>query len=433
MARRFNNKDLSIPYIESLKQVKLIPLISDASSIADDSGCDGNEVASDRFFLEDFVKLYAGNPELLKSRVPKIIQMAENMPPTNIDIQLYTNETRTEFHHLLLELLDCFNKALDQLIALDKTSKGSAPAIKNFNDNVDDVHLYGYALLRLSRGRAFRKHLENIESFLDHPHRSNTGVSDPELEAISRLALVNSYIAWLRLMVGHFDAVEIIVRHVTSKDFPYDTIIVEILLAPPTNKTLLPWQELFTDYKFLRKSDAANSTVTKEEIFKFLQDGMAAALKKKDVLHDLQSALRIWSLGEADSRKASHFLDHLMKLTDQEKDEIAAVKKKISDWKHHVPSNSPDSRDDITNEIKALLDVFGELSDRDRFFLYLKNMSFTGTLHCEACLASLLPAFTNDIVKGHSGYKDIKVLSHMQVDYPLFRCFLSSDPHFFFL
>jgi len=433
-----------MPYIESLKQVKSIPFMLQPSREAGNDRRDRDGVNNDRGFLEDFVKLYAECPELLNARVPNIIKMAKNMPPPGVAIQLYTNETRTEFHHLLLELLDCFKKALDQLIALDKAADGSDRAVEKFNQNVNDAHLYGYALLRLSRGRAFRMHLENVESLLEDPRRSNAGASieehDEELVAIRSVlppngsdsageALVNSYIAWLRLMVGHFDAVEIIVRYVTSHLFPYDSISIEILLAPPTDKALLPWPELFTNHKFLRKSVMANyvSTVTNDEIHKFLNDSIARASEAKQV----QNALKVWDLLEPDVQKTCQSLQPLVKSKDENvKEKVVVVLEKVTDWKRH---GSEGVRDEITNEIKALCGIFGEPSDRDRFFLNLSQMSFTGTLHCEACLASLLPAFTQDIPIDDSKYKEIKILSGMQVEYPLSHLFLSSDPHFIFL
>ena len=194
MAHRFNNKALSVPYIESLKQVKDIPFMSQPRREQADDRRGRDETDSDRRFLEDFVKLYTEDRDLLNTQIPNLIAMANNLPPNNGFFQLYANETRTEFHYLLLKLLDRFKNTLDALVAWDKdeADKGSDQAVEQFNRNVDDVHRNGYALLRLSRGHAFQMHLENIKTLLKAPRRSNAGTSidkhneenDEELEAI---------------------------------------------------------------------------------------------------------------------------------------------------------------------------------------------------------------------------------------------------------
>ena len=173
MARRFNNTTLSRSYVESLQQVKDIPFMSQPWRERADDRRGRDEVDSDRLFLEDFVRLYTNCPERLNTQIPNLFKMANDVPPNNGVFQLYTNETRTEFHYLLLELLDRFKEALDTLIALDKdeAAKGSDQAVKLFNKNVGNTHRNRYVPLRLSRGHAFRMHLENIKTLLEDPPR----------------------------------------------------------------------------------------------------------------------------------------------------------------------------------------------------------------------------------------------------------------------
>ena len=93
-------------------------------------------------------------PEILHTQIPNIIQIANNLPPEGQVFELYTDETRTEFHHLLLELLDRFEKALDALTAMDennlKVANVSDQVVKQFKRNVTILHRNGYALLKLS-------------------------------------------------------------------------------------------------------------------------------------------------------------------------------------------------------------------------------------------------------------------------------------------
>ena len=168
IAHRFNNRGLSRRYIECLKQVKEIPIMSQPRK--DRSGHYHRyqiETSSDRLFLEDFVKLSNIDHDLIQTQIPNMLKLANNLPSKDKDFELYTDETSAEFHNLLLELLDCFKNALDALMAFDKDNAAREPDCHGiFKKNVHHVHVYGYALLRLYRGRAFQVHLENIQTLL---------------------------------------------------------------------------------------------------------------------------------------------------------------------------------------------------------------------------------------------------------------------------
>jgi len=166
IARRFNNRGLSRCYIECLKQVKEIPIMSQPRK--DRSGHRYQiETSSDRLFLEDFVTLSNIDHDLFRTQIPNMLKLANNLPSKDKDFELYTDETSTEFHNLLLELLGRFKNALDTLMAFD-SDKAARESDRHgiFNKNVHHVHVYGYALLRLYRGRAFQVHLENIQALL---------------------------------------------------------------------------------------------------------------------------------------------------------------------------------------------------------------------------------------------------------------------------
>ena len=173
IARRFNSTDLSKRYIECLKQVKEIPIMSQPRK---DQSIHYHryhvETNSDRLFLQDFVMLSNISHDLIRTQIPNILKLANNLPSKDQDFELYTDETSTEFHNLLLEILDRFKSTLDTLMAFDKDGAVRESHCRDvFNKNVHNVHIYGYALLRLCRGRAFRIHLENIQTLLVDPHR----------------------------------------------------------------------------------------------------------------------------------------------------------------------------------------------------------------------------------------------------------------------
>lgn len=428
-----------MPYFESLKQlaVENIPLISQPrENGADDKRRDRNETDSDWLLLNDFVKLLL-DPEI---PIPNLINMANNLPPHGESFQLYTNETRVEFHLLLVKLLQSFKNALDALVTMGKRSDKVSDG--EFNRTVGDVYVYGYALLRISRGRAFRMHLENIEDLLEDPRQSSANVRaiegfiDEELEAIEGLideeleaiqsfpsqkgrggksALSKSYTAWLRLVVGHFDAVEILIRYVTSQHFPYDSISVKILLSPSTDSNLLPWSKL---QNYL----PSFSDITNAEIHNFLQKNITMSLKASNAINNAQNALQ--SFKQHNYNKTRQSLQLFMKpltASDDKSDveDSEVLKKKATEILSQIPGKTNDGNLNgfgIISDIQALCDMLEELSDRDRFFISLNSLSFKGTMHCEACLASLLPAFTQEIPANDvSKYKDIKILLEMQV------------------
>ena len=105
-------------------------------------------------------------------------------------------------------------------------------------------------------------------------------------------SLLKSYKAWLRLIVGHFDATEHLVLYVTSDQFQRDSISIKILVAPPTDSALLPWRQLFEN-KFLPGFGAINalSTITNEDILEFLNNGISMAVRAKNLIDNAELAL----------------------------------------------------------------------------------------------------------------------------------------------
>ena len=89
---------------------------------------------------------------------------------------LYTNETSTKFHTLLLNILHKFRTALkilttynEEKAKIEDTSSKDPNCKDIFNINVCRIHAYGYGLLRLSRGWTLKLHLKKIQSLLVDP------------------------------------------------------------------------------------------------------------------------------------------------------------------------------------------------------------------------------------------------------------------------
>ncbi|KIJ96413.1 hypothetical protein K443DRAFT_682330, partial [Laccaria amethystina LaAM-08-1] len=321
IARRFRNQSLSQPYYDSLKRVKDVPPLPLHRKQATNhrpgaAKLDKDEYDSDRRFLKYFLGPYNDKEctTSLDTPIEHLLKMVDESMTGSGNIELYTNDTRTEFHHLLLFLL------------------------LRFEESVEQLSYYAYALLRLARGRAFRMHLENIEHLLDDPRHPSAGAStddyneehdhaqqEEDFDGVLLPQKLKSYVAWLRLIVGHFDAVEILARFVKSSSFPYQSIFIQILNPPLTGEDKLDWQKLFTDGP--------------------LPDGLLA-IKDRNVK-------------EGKCKKTGEY-----------------------------------------PEIDALRDKLEQHPSAYSFFVSLAhNQLFTGALHCEAHLASILHASTGNTKK----------------------------------
>ena len=132
-------------------------------------------------------------------------------------------------------------------------------------------------------------------------------------------------------------------------------------------------------------------------------------------------------------RATTKYLDLLAESTDNVVSDQATAIRQMITLRNTI--TEPNDIVNIAEKINGLKDMLLGLSDSNHFFLSLDNTeSFKGTLHCEACLASLLPpSFAQYILSGESKYKEMSILPKMQVGYPLPHLSLSSGSHFIFL
>lgn len=441
MIRRLGNKTLSQPYITSLEQVKLKAVSFDNSQGMEASE---EEIENDRLFLVRFL-LPAIKKDWIASPTPKILhqaKLAENGDP----FHLYTDDTCMEFHQLLIDLLRQFETSLANL---SKSRKGTEVPTKvptegsaDFKKNLTLVFLKGYGLQKIAKGAALRMHLKNI-SFLLNGHRGHhfnrqTSVlkariegeneeleaeSDEELEAVQPsviaaeglpIPLWKSYRDWLKLMVVHFDAVEILAKYVTGTQSNFSAISIKILVSPPVDKTMLPWKELFADPTLFPTKNAQDPCCTKtnDQIIDFFSnvtksnptESLKYATAAKDWWgeHDVESTIeQITSLKNSTLPGFRDFADKLHE--------------KLRGWTTQSPETLTN---DITNSIQSLCDnafIFHS-------FIQKGGEKFTGTLHCEACLASLLNnslAFTGN----SDGIRKYDILAQLKVGYAVSNCF----------
>src|SRR6266700_7616360 len=245
MKRRLKHRTLSLPYIKSLEEIPTFQF--DESKLSQASKV---ESANDLLFVRKFMLPFLSN---IGTEIPKLIVQAKALKEGK-PVYLYTEDTCAEFHALFLELLRNFLTSLDALEKARGDPGGPTKGSKEFEEAVDNVMFLGYALEKLAKGAALRMHLQTIAHFL----RSwNIGARTPapaleeeqeeldeELKAVqpfvsvegNQTPLWKSYGDWLRLLVAHFDAVDILVGYINGPEFQRGAISIQILVAPPVNQ-----------------------------------------------------------------------------------------------------------------------------------------------------------------------------------------------------
>jgi hypothetical protein len=392
------------------------------------------EIENDRLLLDKFVL-----PGKLSCSTPNLVEQAK-LALQNQPFQLYNRNTCKEFHALLLELLQRFQESLDGLSICRDAGDVPTEGSDEFKGHLVAVMLSGYALQRIAKGTAFQMHLKTIQRLLGDHRRADAQKSvpaewgkgqdeeqdgrDEDLEAVQPsvtreenvpMPLWKSYRDWLRLILVHFDAVDILVGYVTGPHFQYEAISIQILVAPPVDKALLPWRELFADSK-LFPTTSPLSTKTNEEILKFLDD--ATSSKPEEYLKYANAAKSHW--------KRSEVASTIQRVNDLRSSTLPGwdgctqkLLETLTDWTRCSSESS--AQDDIAHTIQSLC-------DSAKFFADLATMrGFSGTLHCEACLASFLHHSAKGITIGGK-YED--ALTRMKVGYTISNLFLLSDPHF---
>jgi hypothetical protein len=417
--RRIKHPTLSIPYITSLNQVKNFHFDESMRSVASKE-----EIENDRLFLVKYL-LTAVEESWLGLSTPNLCQQAK-LAKQGDRFQLYTKDTCLEFHLLLSVLLTKFRKSLDDLSKSRGSEDSEEPTVgsEDFKTHLLAVMLDGYALQRIARGSALPMHVKTITPMLNNYNLSTDEARggghefDAELEAVQpsvigeggvRMDLWKSYVDWLKLIVVHFDAVDILLRHVTEPSFPFKSISIKILVPPPVDNALLPWQDLFTDSNlFPTKNDQdPRSTKTNVEILGFLEN--ATKLNPKESLKQARAAKTVWI--DRDTDKTIKQLGLLMGSGLPGIHECAEKTHGRLKAKTDLSGNFDL---EITRSIQSML-------DNAKFFVDLLKMieapNFTGTLHCEACLASLLKYLLNDDRK----HEDL--LKQLKVGYAFSNCF----------
>lgn len=347
------------------------------------------EIEEDRRFVTDFLlPTYRNRTD----QYPALMRQARLVKDAK-ETKLYTKESHQEFHGMLLVLIADFTESLLALGRLRNKKNLLGPAIKGdgvFKTAVAAAIVHGYALQRLANGATLKMHLQTIAPLLQSWNRDHSPAPfvteqerqerDEDIQALhesvqNEAALVKSYLDWFRLLISHFDAVDILISYVAKHRF--EGVSIDILLAPTVDKRSLPWKDLFSDPKLL-PAPAGASTQNKD-ILAFLTESL-------ENLGPIKDAEWAWTANK----------DKAGTISCLEKVQASNVTSwvKCAD-KILVKLNAKELSDQMSAEITAEIN---SLNTSTLFFDALVppkrpltfESSFPGTLHCEACLASLM-------------------------------------------
>jgi hypothetical protein len=374
----------------------------------------------------EFVLNYLLTPkkDALDGKIPNLIKQAKLLRDDK-EKWLYTKETCVEFHTVLITLINDFAASLAALAALKDIDRPGKPTKGNeqFRSYVARTIVSGYMLQRLAKGAALKMHLDTISPSLIcwHDHHSQTSMSttpmsteqpaerDEDIEAVRESVkkgepLATAYLNWFRLLVVHFDAVDILATYVTGKSFPYQDISINIMVPPDSTQEFLPWQNLFVESTLPTPATILGvPNATNDDIFQFLTGALQS-------LPQFQRAKAAWSKRDIKVTKAC--FESLK--TSNVKSWVKCAMRVLDLLKD---DNLPDDTvEEITTEINSALKSIS-------FFAGLAKIStskFKGSLHCEASLASLLT---------ETSLASQDILARMKVS-QVSDLFLSTESHF---
>jgi hypothetical protein len=109
-----------------------------------------------------------------------------------------------------------------------------------------------------------------------------------------KIPLWESYMNWLKLLVAHFDAIDILYRHVIGTHFTgYSGVIIKVFPPPPVSRHLLSWKDLLRskDFPDSQKSGAGASAfveLSNEDIITFLEKSKEKGTLVQDAKRRLQ-------------------------------------------------------------------------------------------------------------------------------------------------
>jgi hypothetical protein len=404
---RLNRKSVSMPYFTSLTQVAVETIKFEEPSLHE--SINESQQKNDKILLQSLCRLQ------LFVDLPKLTELAAKDKLHT----LYTKDTYQEFHLLLIGLLKSFRDALGKLTSLHGGKAKREAGSNEFREELRKSLMYGYALQRVIQGSGISPHLKNLVPLLGDHRREERAIltmTDEELdERLDDVDLLQiqpgvigrngrpqsvwkSYFDWLRLILAHFHAVEILVQFVKSPYFHTTSkgISIKILTSPNVGVQKLPWEEVMKNSKFFPVGPEMNN----DDIIKSLSSGITS--------HSEAALNKIKSFGNyfqrfQESLSSTSPLNHRDLLSSTKELESLKNQTRWADYIEQIYSNvlqlqKSSDNSQFMSKINEAIQMLLEDAKLFRLFRNVNSMPFGGSVHCEATFASLflLPSSPNN-------------------------------------
>jgi len=199
-------------------------------------------------------------------------------------------------------------------------------------------------------------------------------------------------------------------------------------VAPPfISTTLYLWQQLIKNPKYFPIADPTSSSgISNAEILEFLKESASEAAPAVALASLAGAALKQWGGRDLPAFKLQSFSQKMARIAKIAKSPIIqgianSVAGELKDWPHSNPAA-------ITQWVAELNTELSDVPPGSSFFASLENLQFRGTLHCEACLATLITKAAD--LRQHIG-EYAELLPKLQVN-TLLRPLFAKHPFFFY-
>jgi hypothetical protein len=391
--KRLDHKLVSVPYYNSLLAVKPFQI----EEVLSHGPISESQRTSDEFLLTLIPHLN------FPAHLPELIKQA-TLASDNKPFALYTKDTCWEFHTLLIKLLESYNDAIHGLWKNRPDNNKEGGNFDEFRKHLDNAIASGYALMQMVHGSGISEHLKILAPSLPNhqrqEHADSTTMTDEQAED-QDLDLLHigvgitgkdgrpqsvwkSYLDWLTLILAQFKAVEILVEFTRNLKLrgPY-RISIKILTSPNIGKQKLPWKKVLGNSNFF----PSDERMINDDIIKSLTQGISS--HPELMVNDLKNFLATFNDFTTNENSSPDCLSPFVEgferflVQDRWQKDIEQIFTGIKTLQQN--RNDSDAISSINEAASSLRDdanIFKLFRDTD-------GQPFSGTVHCEAILASL--------------------------------------------
>jgi hypothetical protein len=299
----------------------------------------------------------------------------------------------------------------------DDGSDGFEHANSDEGDSSDDGHAVASAV-------ANDLNDNTLDDVLDgEPDYRDKDKDDDEFEEIKSEAGYLATLKWMKLLVSQFNSASLL-----ALGLPTDSVSLQILKSPPVGVDLMPWKELIADSNFFPtwspdQHRPGSRIWRNQEIAKFLESGIDA--NRRPTLGHAQNALNAWEEVLKAYQSSSDYQPLFARVVQsvtwiQDQTSVPGCKASAADILKVFERNVLDILADpyriskVTHNLRYIADVC-------MIFVKLSATKFSGSLHCEAALATLISTPVSETYLQYSSLLAEMQVSHAAYDlHPVF-------------